>query len=320
MNVIAKAALAVVLLATASLAFAQAYPNKPVRIVVAYQAGQGTDVAARYLAEQLTKGLGQPFFVENKPGAGGNLGTDIAAHAAPDGYTLTMGTNATHGTNQFLYPNMSFDAEKDFEPIMLIGSFPMVVSVNASSPINSVADLVNAAKAKANSADIAMPSTTARIVFELLKAQSHAPLFGVPYKGSATAIGDVMGGQLPVLIDTVTATKPFVTAGKIKAIAVTSQKPTELLPGVKPVAEQGLPGFEVIAWNALYAPKGTPREVVATLNAELNKILAQPETRAKLLSLGFDVGGGTPEQLAEFGRSERRKWGPLIQAAGMKAE
>ena len=290
------------------------------RIVVAYQAGQGTDVAARYLAEQLTKGLGQPFFVENRPGAGGNLGTDIAAHAAPDGYTLTMGTNATHGTNQFLYPSMSFDAEKDFEPVMLIGSFPMVVSVNASSPINSIADLVNAAKVKANSADIAMPSTTARIVFELLKAQSHAPLFGVPYKGSATAIADVMGGQLPVLIDTVTATKPFVTSGKIKAIAVTSQKPTELLPGVKPVAEQGLPGFEVIAWNALYAPKGTPREVIATLNAELNKILAQPETRQKLLSLGFDVGGGTPEQLAEFGRSERRKWGPLIQAAGMKAE
>jgi tripartite-type tricarboxylate transporter receptor subunit TctC len=320
MTIFRKAAVAAVLLALTTLASAQTYPNKPVRIVVAYQAGQGTDVATRYLAEQLTKSLGQSFFIENKPGAGGNLGTEIAAHAAPDGYTLTMGTNATHGTNQFLYPSMPFDAEKDFEPIMLIGSFPMVVSVNASSPINSVADLVAAAKAKPNSADIAMPSTTARIVFELLKAQSHAPLFGVPYKGSATAIADVMGGQLPVLIDTVTATKPFVTSGKVKAIAVTSAKPTELLPGVKPVADQGLPGFEVIAWNALYAPKGTPREVIAVLNSELNKILAQPETRQKMLSLGFDVGGGTPEQLAEFGRAERRKWGPLIQAAGMKAE
>jgi len=320
MNVFRKAAVAAVLLATASLALAQAYPTKPVRIVVAYQAGQGTDVATRYLAEQLTRSLGQSFYVENKPGAGGNVGTEAAARATPDGYTLTMGTNATHGTNQFLYPSMPFDAEKDFEPVILIGSFPMVVSVNASSPLHSVADLVAAAKAKPNSADIAMPSTTARIVFELLKAQSQAPLFGVPYKGSATAIADVLGGQLPVLIDTVTATKPFVTSGKVRAIAVTSAKPTELLPGVKPVAEQGLPGFEVIAWNALYAPKGTPREVIATLNGELNKILAQPETRQKMLGLGFDVVGGTPEQLAEFGRSERRKWGPLIQSAGLKAE
>ena len=320
MNVFRKAAVAVALLATASLALAQAYPSKPVRIVVAYQAGQGTDVATRYLAEQLTKSLGQSFYVENKPGAGGNVGTEAAARATPDGYTLTMGTNATHGTNQFLYPSMPFDAEKDFEPVILIGSFPMVVSVNASSPLHSVADLVAAAKAKPNSADIAMPSTTARIVFELLKAQSQAPLFGVPYKGSATAIADVLGNQLPVLIDTVTATKPFVTSGKVRAIAVTSAKPTELLPGVKPVAEQGLPGFEVIAWNALYAPKGTPREVIATLNGELNKILAQPETRQKMLGLGFDVVGGTPEQLAEFGRSERRKWGPLIQSAGLKAE
>jgi len=231
-----------------------------------------------------------------------------------------MGTNATHGTNQFIYPSMPFDAEKDFEPVILIGSFPMVVSVNAGSPLHSVADLIAAAKAKPNSADIAMPSTTARIVFELLKAQSQAPLFGVPYKGSATAIADVIGSQLPVLIDTVTATKPFVTSGKVRAIGVTSAKPTELLPGVKPVAEQGLPGFEVIAWNALYAPKGTPRDVIATLNGELNKILAQPETRQKMLGLGFDVVGGTPEQLAEFGRSERRKWGPLIQSAGLKAE
>jgi tripartite-type tricarboxylate transporter receptor subunit TctC len=320
MNAFRKAAIAAVLLATASLALAQAYPTKPVRIVVAYQAGQGTDVATRYLAEQLTKSLGQSFYVENKPGAGGNVGTEAAARATPDGYTLTMGTNATHGTNQFLYPSMPFDAEKDFEPVILIGSFPMVVSVNASSPLHSVADLVAAAKAKPNSADIAMPSTTARIVFELLKAQSQAPLFGVPYKGSATAIADVLGGQLPVLIDTVTATKPFVTSGKVRAIAVTSAKPTELLPGVKPVAEQGLPGFEVIAWNALYAPKGTPRDVIATLNHELNRILAQPETRQKMLGLGFDVVGGTPEQLAEFGRTERRKWGPLIQSAGLKAE
>jgi tripartite-type tricarboxylate transporter receptor subunit TctC len=301
-------------------ASAQGYPQKPVRIIVAYQAGQGTHVATRHFAEQLTKSLGQSFFVENKPGAGGNLGTEAAARSAADGYTLTMGTNATHATNQFLYKSVPFDAEKDFEPIILIGSFPMVIAANPAFPANSVADLIAAAKANPKSADIALPSTTARIVFELFKSQSQAPLFGVPYKGSATAMTEVVGGQLPLIIDTVTAARPQVAGGKIKAIAVTSLKGTDLLPGVKPVAEQGLPGFEVIAWNALYAPKGTPKEIINALNAELNKILAQPETRQRMLAMGFDSGGGTPEQLVEFGRAERRKWGPLITAASIKAE
>jgi len=165
-----------------------------------------------------------------------------------------------------------------------------------------------------------LPSTTARIVFELLKAQSQAPLFGVPYKGSASAMTDTMGAQVPLIIDTVTAVRPHVAAGKLKAIAVTSLTGTELLPGVKSVAEQGLPGFQVIAWNALYAPKGTRKEIIQILNAEINKILSQPESRQKLKDLGFDVGGGTSEQLAEFGRSERRKWGPLITTSGIKAE
>jgi tripartite-type tricarboxylate transporter receptor subunit TctC len=294
--------------------------SKPVRIVVPYQAGQGTDVATRLVAEQLTKALGQNFFVENKPGAGGNLGAEAAARSAPDGYTLVMGTNATHGTNQFLYQTMPFDAEKDFEPVILIGSFPMVIAANPSFAGNSVADIVATAKSKPKSADIALPSTTARIVFELLKAQTQAPVFGVPYKGSGTAMTEVIGGQVPLIIDTVTAARPQVAGGKLKAIAVTSLKSTDLLPGVKPVADQGLPGFEVIAWNALYAPKGTPKEVVQRLNAEINKFLGQPEIRQKLLELGFDVGGGSPEQLAEFGLSERRKWGPLIASAGIKAE
>jgi len=311
---------AAALLAFAALAAAQGYPNKPVKIIVAYQAGQGTDVATRYVAEQLNKALGQAFFIDNKPGAGGNIGTEAAARSAPDGYTLTMGTNATHGTNQFLYDSVPFDAEKDFEPVILIGSFPMVIAANPSFPGNSVADVIAAAKSAPKSADIAMPSTTARIVFELLKAQSKAPLFGVPYKGSATAMTDTIGGQVPLIIDTVTAVRPHVAAGKLKAIAVTSLRGTDLLPGVKPVAEQGLAGFQVIAWNALYAPKGTPKEIIQILNAEVNKILAQPESRAKLKDLGFDVGGGTPEQLAEFGRSERRNWGPLIAGAGIKAE
>jgi tripartite-type tricarboxylate transporter receptor subunit TctC len=292
---------AAALLAFAALAAAQGYPNKPVKIIVAYQAGQGTDVATRYIAEQLNKGARPGVFHRQQTRCRRQHRHRGAARSAPDGYTLTMGTNATHGTNQFLYDSVPFDAEKDFEPVILIGSFPMVIAANPSFPGNSVADVIAAAKSAPKSADIAMPSTTARIVFELLKAQSKAPLFGVPYKGSATAMTDTIGGQVPLIIDTVTAVRPHVAAGKLKAIAVTSLRGTDLLPGVKPVAEQGLAGFQVIAWNALYAPKGTPKEIIQILNAEVNKILAQPESRAKLKDLGFDVGGGTPEQLAEFG-------------------
>jgi len=317
LKLLAGAVLGLTLAATAA---AQGYPNKPVRIIVAYQAGQGTDVATRHFAEQLGKALGQSFYVENRPGAGGNLGTEAAARATPDGYTLTMGTNATHGVNQFLYSSISFDAEKEFEPIILTGTFPMVISANASAPISTIAELISTAKAQPKGADIALPSTTARLVFEFLKDRSAAPLFGVPYKGSATAMAEVIGGQVPLIIDTVTASRPQLDGGKLKPIAVTSLKSSELLPGVKSVAEQGMPGFEVIAWNALYAPKGTPKDVINLLNAEIQKILAQPETRQKLLALGYDPAGGTPEQLAAFGRAERSKWRPIIQAAGIKAE
>jgi tripartite-type tricarboxylate transporter receptor subunit TctC len=309
-----------VALGAAPPAVAQAYPSKPVRIIVAYPAGQGTDVVTRYIAERLSKAMGQSFFVENRPGAGANLGTEAAARAAPDGYTLTMGTNATHGTNEFLYDKLTFSPEKDFEPIILIGSFPMVIAASPSYGPANLQEMIALAKSQPKAGDIAMPSTTARIVFELLKSSAQAPLLGVPYKGSAAAMTDVMGGQLPMTIDTVTAVRTQVAAGKLKPLAVTSAQPTPLLPGVKSVAEQGFPGFEVIAWNALYAPKATPREIVSALNAELAKILAQPETVQKLQELGFDAAGGSPERLAEFGRAERQKWGPLIKSAGIKVD
>ena len=290
------------------------------KIIVAYQVGQGTDVATRHFADQLAKALGQNFIVENRPGAGANLGTEIAARSTPDGYTLTMGTNATHGVNQFLYSSVTFDAEKDFEPIILTGTFPMVISANPATGFNSLSDLIASAKANPRSADIAMPSTTARLVFEFLKERTNAPLFGVPYKGSATAMTEAIGGQIPAIIDTVTALRGHIDGGRLKPLAVTSLKTSELLPGVKSVAEQGVPGFEVIAWNALYAPKGTPPAIINLLNSQMQKILAQQETRQRLLALGYEPAGGTPQQLAEFGRAERRKWGPLIKAAGIKAE
>jgi tripartite-type tricarboxylate transporter receptor subunit TctC len=307
-------------LAFALPAAAQTWPAKPVKIIVPYQAGQGTDVGARLFAEQLTKALGQQVYVDNKPGAGGNIGTADAARSPNDGYTLLMGTVATQTMNEFLYPSVGYDSQKDFEPIALVGMLPMVISANPSFAANSVAELVAAAKAKPDKIDIALPSTTARLVFELLKDRSGAPLFGVPYKGSATAMQETTGGQLPVIIDTATATRGQVAGGKLKALGITTLKSSELMPGVKSVAEQGFPGFEVTAWNALYAPKGTPKAVVDRINAEVAKILAQPETRQRLLQIGFEPAGGTPGELAAFEKREREKWGPLIKAAGLKGD
>jgi len=301
-------------------AAAQTYPNKPIRLVVPYQAGQGTDVAARLIAEHLGKALGQQVFVDNKPGAGGNIGTEAAAHSPADGYTLLMGTVATQTMNEFLYASTGYDSEKDFAPIILVGMLPMVISANPDFPARTIPELIAAARAQPDKVNIALPSTTARIVYELLKARTGAPLFGVPYKASATAMTETMGGQVPLIIDTATATRGHVQAGKLKPLAITTLKSSELLPGVKSVAEQGVDGFEVTAWNAVYAPRGTPKDIVDRLNAEVVKILALPEVRSRLLQLGFEPSSGTPEQLAAFEKQERAKWGPLIKAAGLKAE
>src|SRR5260221_1605797 len=320
LRAIAYAAALVGGLALGHPAGAQTWPGKPIKIVVPYQAGQGTDVGARYFAEQLSKALGQQVYVDNKPGAGGNIGTADAARSPNDGYTLLMGTVATQTMNEFLYPSVGYDSQKDFEPVALVAMLPMVISANPYFPANSVAELVAAAKAKPDKIDIALPSTTARLVFELLKDKSGAPLFGVPYKGSATAMQEVTGGQLPVIIDTATATRGQVAGGKLRPLGITTLKSSELLPGVKSVAEQGFPGFEVTAWNALYAPRGTPKAVVDRLNAEVTRILAEPETRQRLLQIGFEPAGGSPDELAAFEKRERDKWGPLIKAAGLKGD
>ena len=301
-------------------AAAQSYPNRPVRLIVPYQAGQGTDVAARYFSERLSKSLGQQFVVDNKPGAGGNIGTEAVAHAPADGYTLLMGTNATQTMNEFLYPSTGYDAAKDFSPVVLVGMLPMVIAANPGFAPGTVQELVAAAKAQPDKINVALPSTSARVIFEFFKERSGAPLFGVPYKGSATAITEVMGGQVQLIIDTATALRGHVTSGKLKALAITALKSGELLPGVKSVAEQGVQGFEMTPWTALYAPHGTPKEIVDRLNAEVMKVLAEPEARQKLLSLGFEPAGGTPDQLAAIEKTERAKWGPLIKAAGLKGD
>ena len=313
-----KWAVGLLALLSSYAATAQTYPTRPVRIIVPYQAGQGTDVVARYFAEHLSRTMSQRFYVENKPGAGGNIGAEQAAHAESDGYTLLMGTNATQTMNEFMYTSLGFDPAKDFAPIILVGKLPMVLAASPSFAGNSLSDLVAAAKATPDKVDIALPSTTARIVFEFLKGRTGASLFSVPYKGSATAMTDVLGGQVPLIIDTVTALRAHVADGKLKALGITALKSTELMPGVKSIAEQGVAGFEVTAWNAFYAPRDTPKPILELLNSELAKALALPETKKRLLELGFDPAGGTPADLTRFEMQERAKWGPIIKATDLK--
>ena len=312
--------IAVVALVGASMAWAQPYPNKPIRIFVPYQPGQGTDVATRYLAEHLGRALGQSIVVENRAGAGGNIGAAEAARATPDGYNLLMGTNGTHVLNQFLYPSMPFDSEKDFEPIALVSTFPMVVVANMNAPYASLSDLLAAAKTQPDSVNIGLPSTTARLVLELMQKQSGTELRAVPYKGSATFMTDLIGGQVQVGVDTASAVRSFIANGKLKPLAVTSVKESALQPNTSPASAQGLEGFEVVAWNGLYAPRGTPPAIVKRLNEEVVKILALPEVRQRLLELGHEVAGGTPATLANFARTEREKWGPLIKSAGLQLQ
>ena len=320
----ARSALALVVAVAGALfagaALAQAYPAKPVKVIVPFPPGQGTDVATRFLAEQLTRALGHNFLVENRPGAGASLGTEALARSTPDGYTLGIGTAGTHTMNPSLYPSLGYDSVKDFEPITLTGMLPLLIASHPSFAPNSIQELIAAAKAKPDTLNVALPAPPQRIAFELLRQQGGAPLFGVAYKGSASALPEVMSGQVPLIIDSITALRPHINSGRLKPLAVTSLTSTELMPGVKSVAEQGLPGFELTAWNAFFAPKGTPAAIVTLLNTEVRRILALPDTRTRLMALGFEVAGSTPQELAERVRTERDKWSRTIRAANIKAE
>jgi tripartite-type tricarboxylate transporter receptor subunit TctC len=317
---LAKLAYAVAALTFAAGAAAQAYPARPVLLIVPYAPGQGTDVLSRVVAQKLQESLGQPFVVENKPGAGGNIGAEVAAKAAPDGYTLVMGTNATHAANIAMYPKLSFDHIKDFAPVALVGMLPMVLSASPSYSATTVMQLIAAAKEKPGEINVALPSTTAQVVLEQFQQMSGTKLFPVTYKGSGAAFTDVAGGRIPLLIDTVTASLPQINAGKLKPIATSTASRTKVAPNIPTFAEAGLAGFELAGWNALFAPRGTPAPVIQKLNGEVTRLLAQPETQQRLLQMGFEPSGGTPEQLGAFVESETKKWVTLIRAAGLTAQ
>lgn len=300
---------------------AASWPDKPIRIVVPYAAGQGADLLTRLLAQELGKTLTQPIIIENRAGAGGNIGTASAARSNADGYTFLLGTNATNAANEFLYSSLGYDPAADFVGVAMIGLLPMVLCTSAADlPANGIATLIDRARAQPDTLNVGLPSTTAQVVCAEFEKSAQAPLFAVKYKASGQALTDTMGGQIPLVIDTVTAARPYVLSGKLRALGISSLHPSEMLPGVKSIAEQGVTGFDVVAWDALFAPRGTPAAIVARVGELIQRVQQQPATRNRMMDIGVEPLVMGPSQLDTFVQNERTKWGGIIKAAGIRIE
>jgi tripartite-type tricarboxylate transporter receptor subunit TctC len=314
------AALAATLLATVALA-QEPYPARPVSIIVPYPPGGATDVLARVIAEKLGAALGQPFVVENKSGAGGNLGARAAAQAKPDGYTLLMAATTAHSIAMTLTPQTAqYDVEKDFDPITMVGSVPLILVVNPKVPVSSLKEFIALAKSKPNALTVASAGngTTQHLGSELFKLLTHTQMVHVPYKGSGPAVTDVIGGQVDATFETGPAALTQIKAGRLKAIATATKERT--LPDTPTAAEAGLPGFEVAATYGLVAPAGTPKGVVSRLNAEVGRILKMPDVLLKFEQQGVIPMYTTPGQTAQHIHGEVTKWAKVIKAANVKAD
>ncbi|HSI56931.1 MAG TPA: tripartite tricarboxylate transporter substrate binding protein [Ideonella sp.] len=299
-----------------------AWPAKPIKIVVPFAAGGTSDVLARTIGAQLQTALKQTVIVDNKAGAGGVIGADSVAKSPADGYTLLLGTIATHAINPALLPKMPYNAAKDFAPVMLLGSISNVLLVGPDQPFKNVKELIAAAKAKPGTLQFASAGqgTSQHLSGETFKLLAGVDLIHIPYKGSAPAIQDVMGGAVPMSFETALVAAPQIKGGKVRALAVTSAKRTAILPDVPTLQEAGVAGFDVASWQALYAPAGTPAAIVTRINSELARIVAQPDIKAKTDALGLEYTPNTPAQFAEFQHAEQVKWAKIIKDGNVKAE
>ena len=301
---------------------AATFPSRPIRIIVAYTPAGTTDILARALGQRITESWGQSVIVENRPGANGNIGTEIAARATPDGYTILMGTAATHSINNTLYPNLSWHAQRDFDPISLVAVVPNLLVVNNALPVKSVKELIAHAKANPGKLTFGSPGigATAHLSMELFKTLTGTNMVHVPYKGSAGVLADVTAGQIQLAMDNIPVYLPQARAGKIRALAVSSPQRAAAAPDIPTVAEAGVPGFEALSWFGLFAPAKTPQAVVAKLAAETQRILKLPDVRERIVGLGAQPVGGTPDEYRSFIRSEIAKWQKVIRDAGVKLE
>jgi tripartite-type tricarboxylate transporter receptor subunit TctC len=305
-------------------AFAQsgAYPNKPVRVVVGVPPGGATDLVARLVAEQLSKQTGQQFVVDNRGGAGGNIGGEIVAKSPPDGYTLFIGPIGTMAINPFVYAKMPFDSVKDFAPISQLTSIPIVMAVNPSVPAKDVREFI--AYAKANPGKVNFGSggngTQSHISGVMLNSLAGIDMTHIPYKGNGPAMVDLLAGRVSVMFDQISSALPHIRAGKLNALGVTTAKRSAVAPDIPTLAETGLPTFEATTWHGLLAPAGTPRDIVAKLNAETVKALNSPELIEKFKANGIDPVSSSPEQFAALIKTELQRWGDVVKAAGVKPE
>jgi tripartite-type tricarboxylate transporter receptor subunit TctC len=309
-------------LACASGFAQQAYPTKPVRLVVPFPPGGTTDILARAVAQKLTETLGQQVVVDNKPGAGGNIGSDMVAKSPPDGYTLLMGTVGTHAINASLYAKMPYDHVKDFAPVILVAGVPNVLVVTPGLPVHSVTELIAYAKANPDKLTFASSGsgTSIHLAGELFKVSTGVKMEHAPYKGSAPALTDLMGGQTQLMFDNLPSSLPFIKAGKLRALAVTSSARAAALPDVPTMVEAGVPGYEASSWFGVLAPAGTPREIVAKLNGEVARWLVTPEAKEKLSAQGAIAAGGTPEDFSRHIATETVKWAKVVKESGAKAD
>ena len=318
------------LIVTALPAMAQsAWPAKPVKIIVPFAPGGTTDILARAIAPELSKAFGHPFVVENRAGAGGNIGADVVAKSMPDGYTLLMGTVGTHGINKSLYSRLNYDPQKDFAPISLVAGVPNVMIVNAEKAkargINNVADFIAYAKAHPGQLNMASSGngTSIHMAGELFKSMSGTYMIHFPYSGSSPALLALVGGDMDVMFDNLPSSMQLIKSGKLKALAVTSSRRSSALPDVPTVAEAGGPtlkGFEATSWFGLLAPAGTPPDIVSRIQQEVSKSLATPAIKEKLLAQGALPGGDTPQQFTTFINAEHIKWAKVVKASGAKVD
>ena len=296
---------------------AQSYPNKPVRVVVPYPPGGPTDIVARVLFQQVSEATGQQFLVDNRAGAGGNIGAEIVAKSPADGYTLLIGTTA-HAINMSLFKNLSYDVQKDFAPVSLLTQGPLVLVAHPQFPANSIKEVIELAKSKSGGLNFASSGNgqSTHLSAELFNTMAGIKMSHVPYKGSAPALTDVMSGQVDVMFDTTLSAMPFVKAGKLKALGLTSPVRSHAAPDVPTIAESGLPGYEVFAWNGVFVPAGTPKAIIQQLNDQIRKAMLLPQVKDKFSAQGFAASWNSPENFGVFVKNEVDKWSRTVKASG----
>ena len=304
-----------------SMLWAQSWPTKPVRMIIAFPPGGPTDLVSRVLSQKLSEQLGQQVIVDNKPGAGGNIAAELAARATPDGYTIFYNTSAIV-IGPALYGKVNYDTLKDFAPVLLTASVPMVLVVNPQLPARSVKEFVDLAKTRSGALNYSSSGTgtITHLASAMMSTQTGIQTQHIPYKGSAPGLVDLASGQTQFMIDTINTVLPYVRDNRLRGLAVTSAKRSPLLPDLPTLAEAGISGFEAAAWQGIVVPTGTPNEIVQKLNAEVNKALMHPDIRSRLAAQGADILGGTPAEYAAYLRSEMPRWAKAVKDSGAKAE